>query len=118
MTVAELLAGPGRGWNGHEVAAVVGPTGWLEGVVTLEWIAAVPVAVQTTTPVGAVAERIETIPVGRPEEAMSVLLDRMYGAGGRPAVVLDPANRLAGIVTLDDVARAERRTARPAAPVG
>jgi len=46
---------------------------------------------------------------------MSVLLGRMYAAGGRPAVVLDPANRLAGIVTLDDVDRAERRGRRPAA---
>lgn len=117
-SVAALLAGPVPWWNGHEFAAVVGSTGWLEGVVTLERIAAVPVGEQTATRVGDVAERIETIPVGRPEEAMSVLLGRMDAAGGRPAVVLDPANRLAGIVTLDDVARAEGRMARPAAAVG
>ncbi len=55
--------------------------------------------------------------MGRPEEAMLSLLGRMYAGGGRPAVVLDPANRLAGIVTLDDVERAGRRGPRPAAPV-
>jgi Zn-dependent protease/CBS domain-containing protein len=118
MTVAELRAGPGRGWNGQAVAAVVGPTGWLEGVVTLERLAAVPLPEQTTTRVGDVAERIETLPIGRPEEAMSVLLGQMDAAGGRPAVVLDAANRLAGIVTIDDVARAEGRAARRSAPVG
>ena len=62
-------------------------------------------AQQTTTRLGDIAERIETTPVGRPEEAMTTLLGRMYAAGGRPAVVLDPLNRLAGIVTLDDVDR-------------
>jgi Zn-dependent protease len=118
MSVAALLAGPVLWWNGHEAAAVVGSTGWLEGVVTLERVAAVPVGEQTATRVGDVAERIETIPVGRPEEAMSVLLARMYDAGGRPAVVLDPANQLAGIVTLDDVERAEHRGWQPAAPAG
>jgi CBS-domain-containing membrane protein len=110
-----LLGEPVLWWNGHETAAVVGSTGWLEGVVTLERIAAMPVGEQMTTRVGDVAERIETIPVGRPEEAMSVLLARMYAAGGLPAVVLDPANRLAGIVTLHDVDRAEHRAWRPAA---
>ena len=42
MTVAELLAGPLYWWYGREVAAVVGPTGWLEGVVTLDRIGGWP----------------------------------------------------------------------------
>lgn len=117
MTVAELLAGPVHWWYGREVAAVVGPTGWLAGVVTLERIGRVPADEQMTTRVGDIAERIEAAPVGRPEEAMPILLGRMYAAGGRPAVVLDAANRLAGIVTLDDVERAGHRGPRPAAPV-
>ncbi len=119
MTVGELLSGPVQGWNGHQVAALVGPTGWLEGVVALERIRRVPASEQGTTPLGAIAEGIGAAPVGRPEEAMSSLLDRMYAAGGRAAVVLDPADRLAGIVTLDDVEGAGHRiwSGRAAAPV-
>jgi hypothetical protein len=117
MTVAELCAGPPHWWDGKEVAAVVGPTGWLEGVVSLDRIRGVPPQRRTTTRLGDIAERIETTPVGRPEEAMTTLLGRMYAAGGRPAVVLDPFNRLTGIVTLDDVDRVARRGERATAPV-
>ncbi len=117
MTVAQLLAGPVHGWNGRPVAAVVGDTGWLEGVVTLARIRRVPEHEQATTRLGDIAERIEAAPVGRPEEAMPALLGRMYAAGGRAAVVLDPANRLAGIVTLDDVARAGQQSERAGASV-
>lgn len=117
MTVAELLSGPVRLWDGREVAALVGPTGWLAGVVTLERIRRVPAHEQLTTRLGDICEGIDLAPVGRPEEAMEALLGRMYGAGGRPAVVLDPANRLAGIVTIDDVERAGRRTEHLATPV-
>ena len=118
MTVAELLAGPVHWWNGREVAAVVGPTGWLEGVVTLGQVRRVPGSQHMTTRLGDIAERIETVPVGRPEEAMTILLGRMYAEQGRPAVVLDPDNRLAGIVTLDDVVHRHDRAERPTAPVG
>ena len=83
MSVAEVLAGPVYWWNGQQVAAVVGPTGWLEGVVTLEHIRHVPAPEQATTRLGDIAERIEAAPVGRPEEAMSILLGRMDAAGGR-----------------------------------
>ena len=117
MTVAELLAGPVHGWNGRQVAAVVGDAGWLEGVVTLARISRVPAHEQGTTRLGDIAERIEAAPVGRPEEAMAALLGRMYEAGGRAAVVLDPANRLSGIVTLDDVARAGLQSERDGASV-
>lgn len=71
-----------------------------------------------TTRLGDIADRIETVPVGRPEEAMTTLLGRMYAEQGRPAVVLDPDNRLAGIVTLDDVVHRHDRAERPTAPVG
>jgi Zn-dependent protease len=117
MTVAELLAGPMQWFLGRPVAAVVGSTGWLEGVVTLERIMQVPAHEQATTRLGDIAEAIDVVPVGRPEEPMPDLLGRMYRAGGRPALVLDPANRLAGIVTLEDVARAGHPNERPAAAV-
>jgi Zn-dependent protease len=117
MTVAELLAGPVQWWNGREVAAVVGPTGWLEGVVTLGQVRLVPESNQSTTRLGDIADRIETIPVGRPDEAATTLLHQMHAEQGRPAVVLDPDNRLAGIVTFDDVERAAQRGAPATAPV-
>ena len=106
MTVAELLAGPIAWWYGRQTAVVVGPTGWIAGTVTVDRIRHVPEPARATTTLGAVAEPVERTPVGRPDEPMTALLARMYAAGGRPAVVLDAENRLAGIVTLDDVARA------------
>jgi CBS domain-containing protein len=118
LTVAELLGGPAPWWYGTGAAAVVGPTGWLEGVVTLEAVRLVPSAQQLTTRLGDIAEPIGSVPVGRPDEALSDLLGRMYAAGGRPAIVLDPANRLAGIVTLDDVALGPSRAEPRPAPVG
>ncbi len=117
MSVAELLAGPLSGWDGHDVAVVVGPTGWLAGVVTLERIGRIPGSLQATTPLGAIADPIEAVPVGRPDEAVFVLLERMLCAGGRPAVVLDTANRVAGTVTMGDVERHTRHLDRSAAPV-
>ncbi|HUY22475.1 MAG TPA: site-2 protease family protein [Acidimicrobiales bacterium] len=107
-TVAELVAVHLPWWHGT-AAAVVGPTGWLAGVVTLAQVNAVAPDRRTTTTVGDIAVPIGAAPVGRPDEPMPDLLGRMYASGGRPAVVLDPDNRLAGIVTLDDVVRAGRR---------
>jgi Zn-dependent protease/CBS domain-containing protein len=117
MSVAELDHGPPHWWHGADAAAVVGATGWLAGVVTAERLRAVPLEAQAATRVGDVAEPIASVPVGRPEEPMEELLARMYAAGGRPAVVLDPDNRLAGIVTLDDVVRAGRRRSHHAGQV-
>jgi CBS domain-containing protein len=85
--------------------------------VSLDRIRRVPPDQQTTTRLGDIAEPIETTPVGRAEEAMETLLARMDAAGGRPAVVLDPLNRLTGIVTLDDVDRVGQRGQRATAPV-
>ena len=107
-TVAAVLAGHLLWWR-DGVAAVVGPTGWLCGVVTAAQVRAVAPESRAATPVGDVAMPIAVVPVSRPDEAMPDLLDRMEASGGRPAVVLDADNRLAGIVTLDDVARAGAR---------
>jgi hypothetical protein len=104
-------------WFGREVAALVGPTGWLEGVVTLSRILRVPDAERATTRLGEIGEAIDVVPVGRPEEPMGALLRRMEAAGGRPALVLDPANLLAGIVTLDNVAHVRHGHERRGAPV-
>jgi len=106
LTVAELFAGHWPGWQSGEAAVVVGPTGWMEGVVIVNRLQAVPVDRRHTTRVSEVAAPIAEIPVGRPEQPVPELLNRIYASGGLPAVVLDPANRLAGVVTLGDVERA------------
>jgi Zn-dependent protease/CBS domain-containing protein len=114
MTVAELLAGPIHWWYGAQVAAVTAPSGWVEGVVTLERIRRVPESARATTPLGAIAEAGDVVPVARPDEPMPEVLERMYVAGGRPAVVLDPDGRVVGTVSLDDVARADVQHRSPA----
>ncbi|MHB8329869.1 MAG: CBS domain-containing protein, partial [Acidimicrobiales bacterium] len=55
-----------------------------------------------------IAVPVAEVAVGRPHESMGELLERMAARGGAPAVVLDDANRLAGIVTAGDVERAAR----------
>ena len=106
MTVGELFRGAAAWWPGAEAAALVGASGTLEGVVTMEQVRSVTPDAQARTLLGEIGRPITTIAVGRPEEPMTALLSRMYASGGSPAVVLDPWNRLAGIVTLKDVDRA------------
>lgn len=105
MTVAELMT-YWPWWHGGEAAALVGQTGWLDGVVIIGRATSLPVERRTTTRLGELAVPIKDVPVGRPDEPASALLNRIYAAGGAPAVVLDAANRLAGIVTLADIGHA------------
>ncbi len=107
MTIAELLAG--RWWHGGTSAAVVDSGGFLAGVTTLVRLQAVPEHRWTTTRVADIAAPLPTVPVGRPHEPMPELLGRMYGAEGCPAIVLDPENRLAGMVSIEDVERAGKQ---------
>jgi Zn-dependent protease len=106
LTVGEILQGTTPWWPGAEAAALVGAFGWLEGVVTTEQVRNVAPGAQARTRLGDIAHPITSVAVGRPEEPMTALLSRMYASGGNPAVVLDPSNRLAGVVTLQDVERA------------
>jgi len=108
MTVAQLLAGPIAWWYGRSAAVVVDPAGYMAGTVTLDRIRHVAGPAQHHTVLGSVAEPLAVTPVARPDEPVDALLDRMYAAGGRPALVLDADNRLAGLVTLDDIDRAAR----------
>jgi Zn-dependent protease len=115
-TVAELVHRH-LPWYRADAVAVVGATGWLEGILPLERIKQVPPLSHADTPIGALAFPIAAVPVGRPEEPLQVLLQRMAAAGGLPAVILDSTNRLAGIVTSADLERHVRvgapRSARP-----
>jgi Zn-dependent protease len=86
-------------WYRVDAVALVGPTGWLDGILTLDRIGQVPPLAYSDTPIGSLAYPIGTVPVGRPEEPLQELLQRMSLAKGLPAVILDASNRLAGIVT-------------------
>lgn len=92
-------------WYRVDAVAVVGPTGWLEGILPLDRVQQVPPLAHADTPIGSLAYPIGSVPVGRPDEPLQELLQRMADAEGLPAVILDTNNRLAGIVTAHDVNR-------------
>jgi len=89
-----------------DAVALTDDNGWLAGVVTARAVTAVPLERRHTTTLGEIALPLTELPVARPEESMSTLLERMASSGGHPALVLDANNRLAGIVTPADVQRA------------
>lgn len=104
MTVAEVVRGY-LPWFRGEAVAVVGVSGMLEGVLTSDRLRSVPPHAQAATRIGDVAIPILDLPVAHPDELMPDVLRQMQAAGG-PAVVLDGAGRLAGLVTATDVQRA------------
>jgi len=89
-----------------DAVAVTDDNGWLAGVVTVQAVGAVPLERRHITTLSEIALPLTAIPVARPEESMSTLLERMASSGGNPALVLDTDNRLTGIVTAADVQRA------------
>ena len=107
MTVAEVLAGHAP-WRYGDAAALVSASGWLDGVVSAPRLRAVAPEARSTTRLADIALPLGAVPVSRPEEPMPSLLGKIYAAGGAPALVLDAADRLVGIVTLADVDRVGR----------
>jgi len=103
-TVAELVHHH-LPWYRTDAVAVVGSTGWLEGILPLERINSVPPLSHADTRIGQLEIPIAAVPVARPEEPVEDLLQKMSEAGGSPAVVLDASNRLAGIVTAGNLDR-------------
>lgn len=104
-TVADLVLHHLWNYRGDAVA-VTDDNGWLAGVVTARAVGAVPLERRSVTTLADIAIPLTKLPVARPEESMSTLLERMSSSGGAPALVLDASNRLAGIVTAADVERA------------
>jgi CBS domain-containing protein len=66
----------------------------------------VPPERRSTTTLAQIAIPLSGILMARPDESMDMLLGRMTSGGGRPALVLDADNRLAGVVTPADMQRA------------
>jgi len=89
-----------------DAVAVTDARGWLAGVVTADTARAVPPHRRAFTALAEIALPLTAVPVARPDEPMSAVLDRMTSAGGHPVLVLDAENRLAGILSAGDVERA------------
>lgn len=92
-------------WYTTDAIAVVGTTGWLEGILPLDRVKALPPLSHADTLIGDLEIPIAEVPVARPEEPAQHVLQRMAAAHRAPAVVLDADNRLAGIVTETSVDR-------------
>ncbi len=107
MTVAEVWRGyiP---WLRGEAIAVVGVSGWLEGVLTEEQLRSVPAHAGASTRIGDIATPMDGVLVAHADEPMPDLFARMQEHGG-PAVVLDAEGRYIGLVTPGDVQRAAQR---------
>lgn len=114
-SIAEAV-GHLHGYHGSAVA-VTDDRGWLAGVLTAEAACAVPVERRSSTDVGTVAVLGPEVVFARADEPVAVLLERMATVHGGPALVIGPENRLAGLVTQEDVARAAALGTRPAEPV-
>lgn len=89
-----------------DAVAVTNEEGHLAGVVTVAAVQAVPQDRRQTMAVADIAIALAEVPLARPEEPMTVLLERMMAKNGHPALVLDDAGRLVGIVTDSNLERA------------
>jgi len=116
-TVADLVSRYLWHYRGDAVA-VTDDSGMLAGIVTAEAVRSVPPGRQHDVTVAHIALPLDAVPVGRQEEPMNALLERMAAHEGHPALVLDDENRLAGIVTLSDVQRVATSTRGWSAPAG
>ena len=89
-----------------DVAAVADESGRLAGVVTAQAVNGVPVERRPATTSNEIAIPLSAIPVARPEEPMSALLERMASKEGHPALILDANGRVCGTISSSDVQRA------------
>ena len=106
-----------RLWSYHgEAVAVTDDHGFLAGVLTLGAVRSVPAWRAADTTVGELAVPLSAVPVGHPDEPVLSLLARMAAASGTPALVVDGAGRLAGLVSPADVERAVGRAGSSRAP--
>jgi Zn-dependent protease len=85
---------------------LVDPYGRLTGLVTLNRVRDVPPAIRATTRLRDIACAPSEVPIARPEEPLVELLERMHGCSDGRAVVVDDADRVVGVLSASDVARA------------
>ena len=104
-TVADLVDGR-LGYYGGEAVAVVDDRGWLAGLVMTDAVQSVPSEQRPFRLVGDIAVPLAALAVGRVDEPMEDLFERITAASGHAALVLDDSGRLAGVVTAADLHRA------------
>lgn len=96
-----------------EAVAVLDDQGWLAGVVPLQAVRAVSPHRRPSTALFQLAVPLANIPVARVDEPVIALLERMTRAPSVPALVLDGARHLVGVVTEADLERAAAFGAMP-----
>jgi Zn-dependent protease len=89
----------------HSAYPVVGPTGVVEGLVSLGQLRSVPTSLWRTTSVREVAVPLARVATCAPTDPADALLTRVTRESGGRALVFD-GGRLVGIVTPADVTRA------------
>ena len=85
---------------------LVDAEGRLTGLVTLNRVRAVPPGLRATTSLRQIACPPTEVPTTRPDEPLVELLRGMHGCSDGRAVVVDSADRVIGVVSPSDVARA------------
>ena len=88
------------------------------GLVVVARLQDVPPAERARRRITEIAVPIDHVAVGRPDEPLTSLLDRMPTDSGGRALVVDEHGRLAGIVTPADVERALTAARLGSSPVG
>ena len=84
---------------------LVDPDGKLEGLTTMGRIRHVAADLRATTRLSDTACPLSEVPVGKPGEPVTELLQSMQASPDGRALVLDDAGRLVGIVSPTDIAR-------------
>ena len=90
----------------HSTYPLVDGQGRLTGLATLNRVRAVPREQWPRLTLADIACRPEDVPITSPDEPLVQLLSRMGGCADGRAVVVDPDDRVVGIVSPSDVSRA------------
>lgn len=89
----------------HSAYPVVDQSGAIAGLITLRQLRDVAPERRATTTVGEVAQPLQDVPSGAPQEPLTTLLERMAPAGPRSRALVFDGGQVVGIVTPTDVAR-------------
>ncbi|OBF57640.1 zinc metalloprotease [Mycobacterium sp. 852002-53434_SCH5985345] len=89
----------------HSAYPVVDRGGAITGLITLRRLREVAPGQRATVTVGEVAQPLQEVPSGAPQEPLTALLERMAPAGPRSRALVFDGAQVVGIVTPTDVAR-------------
>lgn len=89
-----------------DVVVVTTETGAVVGIATARAVRSVPERLRPERTVGDIALRIDDVPVARPDESMSEVLERVASSGVNLAAVFDEQGHLVGVVAPSDFERA------------